>query len=578
MTNRKKRGLERPYYHTGQQDFKKTIARTKGRNSPQDLDFHTSGRIIKGYKHQVGFKERFRLYFVHEGSKVAFLVVYYLISLYIGVSRYLKYATEPKYATTRIIFKGALPFARAGAGLLLFNCAIILFPVCRTLISKLRGSLLGIVVPFDKNITFHKFIGVHILLYTVLHVGAHTFDFLYLSQLGSLGLGFNDMGSPEYLWVSLLPAYTGHIAVFCLFLMVTSSIRPIRQANFEIFWYTHHLFIVFFFALIIHGGRCIVDSLVETECIAFTEFWKWAILSVVCYACERIVLRALIRTRRPVKVQKIIVHPSNVVEIQWIPRYTRQLLTAKPGQYIFLNCPFVGGRQFHPFTLTSCPEEGHMSVHFREAGDFTKRFSKLLIEAQGDSKNAMDMNILPEIFIDGAFGAAAEDAFNFKSVMFVGAGIGVTPFASLLKSIFYQVEMGTSTVERVQFFWICRDTTAFEWFNDLLHTLEQQSGKVKLEYHIYLSKVRPSIINKVMLEDVSNGFDPITGLASKTNYGRPNWDSIFAQTAVTSPRTKVGLFVCGPKPLTKVLKKNCLLYTGYQNTETIFHFNKENFG
>lgn len=40
--------------------------------------------------------------------------------------------------------------------------------------------------------------------------------------------------------------------------------------------------------------------------------------------------------------------------------------------------------------------------------------------------------------IDGPFGTASEDVFRYDVVMLVGAGIGVTPFASILKSVWYK--------------------------------------------------------------------------------------------------------------------------------------------
>lgn len=40
--------------------------------------------------------------------------------------------------------------------------------------------------------------------------------------------------------------------------------------------------------------------------------------------------------------------------------------------------------------------------------------------------------------IDGPFGTASEDVFGYEVVMLVGAGIGVTPFASILKSVWYK--------------------------------------------------------------------------------------------------------------------------------------------
>ncbi len=75
----------------------------------------------------------------------------------------------------------------------------------------------------------------------------------------------------------------------------------------------------------------------------------------------------------------------------------------------------------------------------------------------------------PIFKIDGAFGTASEETFNFKTVMLIGGGIGVTPFASILKDCRYRIEkLGETSLNKVYFFWVCRDKNAFEWFSDLL--------------------------------------------------------------------------------------------------------------
>lgn len=65
---------------------------------------------------------------------------------------------------------------------------------------------------------------------------------------------------------------------------------------------------------------------------------------------------------------------------------------------------------------------------------------------------------------------------KYSVCVFVGAGIGVTPFASILKSIWYQHNKSESSlsIKKIYFFWICRDTNAFEWFAELLESLEVQ--------------------------------------------------------------------------------------------------------
>ena len=44
---------------------------------------------------------------------------------------------------------------------------------------------------------------------------------------------------------------------------------------------------------------------------------------------------------------------------------------------------------------------------------------------------------MPIIAVDGPFGTASEDVFDYDVAICVGSGIGVTPFASLLKSVWF---------------------------------------------------------------------------------------------------------------------------------------------
>ncbi|KAF8926894.1 NADPH oxidase 1 [Dissophora ornata] len=64
------------------------------------------------------------------------------------------------------------------------------------------------------------------------------------------------------------------------------------------------------------------------------------------------------------------------------------------------------------------------------------------------------VTVLPRVMIDGPFGAASEDVFKFEVTVLVGAGIGVTPFASVLKSIWYRVNYPTNATKlhKVYFF------------------------------------------------------------------------------------------------------------------------------
>jgi len=101
-------------------------------------------------------------------------------------------------------------------------------------------------------------------------------------------------------------------------------------------------------------------------------------------------------------------------------------------------------------TMTfSAPEEDYLSVHISVKGDFTTALAKACgcdfskgKGSKGDKKEAAGGKVigtntnppinrtLPRVMVDGPFGSASEDFTKFETVLLVGAGIGVTPFAS----------------------------------------------------------------------------------------------------------------------------------------------------
>merc|ERR1719230_441670 len=84
---------------------------------------------------------------------------------------------------------------------------------------------------------------------------------------------------------------------------------------------------------------------------------------------------------------------------------------------------------------------------------------------------AMEINgRMVELFVDGPYGSASEDVFAYEVMILVGAGIGVTPFASILRTLAIQMKQDRleTPLKKVQFYWVCRDEQEFESFRDLL--------------------------------------------------------------------------------------------------------------
>ncbi|KAF7228417.1 transcript variant X2 [Nothobranchius furzeri] len=471
----------------------------------------------------------------------------------------------------------------------------------------------------DRNLTFHKLVAYMIALMTAIHMVAHllnvewynnsrqgVYDELsttlsdladmenttYLNPIRTTNL--NPQQIPLYFAFTSIAGLTGIIITLALILMITSSMEVIRRSYFEVFWYTHHLFVIFFAGLVIHGIGGIVRRQSNMEEHNFTlckdqaddwgkipecpnpEFeggpaatWMWVLGPMIIYAAER--LLRLIRYVQNVQYRKIVMRPSKVLELQLVKKGFKM----EVGQYIFLNCPAISQLEWHPFTMTSAPEEDFFSVHIRSAGDWTDKLIEIMQKLPEGAQG-------PKMGVDGPFGTASEDVFDYEVSMLVGAGIGVTPFASILKSIWYRFKDNDPKLRtrKIYFYWLCRETHAFEWFADLLQLLEKEMEQRGLwdflTYKLFLTGWDQSHADHVMVH-FDEDTDVVTGLKQKTHYGRPSWDKEFEQVRRDNPASVVGMFLCGPAALANVLEKKCGKYSDVDPRRTKFYFNKENF-
>uniref|UniRef100_A0A3B3U5F9 NADPH oxidase 1 n=1 Tax=Poecilia latipinna TaxID=48699 RepID=A0A3B3U5F9_9TELE len=443
----------------------------------------------------------------------------------------------------------------------------------------------------DKNLTFHKLVA-----YMIHQVGEIFSNRIKDVASCSLALPQDPQQIPTYFVFTSIAGLTGVIITLALILIITSSMEVIRRNYFEVFWYTHHLFIIFFAGLVIHGIGYIVrrqnkESYKEHNplfCQNRTEDWGkipecpipqfeggpaqtwWYVIGpMVIYLCER--LLRFIRYMQNVQYRKIVMRPSKVLELQLVKKGFKMDV----GQYVFLNCPAISQLEWHPFTMTSAPEEDFFSVHIRSAGDWTDKLIDIMQKLPEGSQG-------PKMGVDGPFGTASEDVFDYEVSMLVGAGIGVTPFASILKSIWYKFKDNDPNLKtrKIYFYWLCRETHAFEWFADLLKAQEKEMEERGmgdfLTYKLFLTGWDQSHVNYVMV-NVDRETDVVTGLKQKTHYGRPNWDKEFEQVRKENPTSVVGMFLCGPEALGKVLEKKCGKYSDVDPRKTKFYFNKENF-
>ncbi|KAJ7932470.1 NADPH oxidase [Mycena leptocephala] len=520
--------------------------------------------------------------------RLAFNVIFYGLHFF-----FFGYGWHSQAVNTKLAALNGLKFSvwtSRGAGLVLaFDGGLILIPMLRNIIKVVRPKLTWL-FPADENIWFHRQVAYSMAFWAMVHTTAHYVNFINVERTQvrkqiALQIHYTQPGG-----------ITGHFMLLIMLLMYSTASAKVRNQCFEAFWYTHHLAFFFMLGLYTHATGCFVRDSTDPDYIPSFPFystehclgylsWRYTIWPGLLYFGERAYREY--RARRSTKLSKVLVHPSGAMELRIIKpsfKYTA-------GQWLFIQVPEISSLQWHPFTITSAPKDPYVSVHIRQVGDWTRGLGDRLgvgpsvvaamtsAAMKGSEKNektgstrgdfveldASSGLSLPQVRIDGPFGAPAEDVFDVEVAMLVGAGIGVTPFASILKDIWY-------ARDRATFFWICRDAPSFGWFQSLLSEIEAaQADPNFLRINVYLTqKISEDMLWNIAVNDAGAEYDPLTLLRTRTMFGRPDWMTIYGQVrqaiesgqyipgSTSQLKTKVGTYYCGPGAIAKALKEATL--------------------
>ncbi|EFC42111.1 predicted protein [Naegleria gruberi] len=603
-----------------------------------------SKRRVSRWKNFFTDKDSRRNHIASEWRKYLVVILYVLINIGLFIEAAWRWhdiiepvanslTAFPKEDRLRITWY--VTFARGFGQLLNFNSALLIVPTMRTLSNTLRTLKLGNIITLDKNTVFHRYIAYWIVVCTVGHGFFHylnyaSYYFAYTNTQTKVENSFMACWIQKY-------GITGNLLCLVMYLMyATSHANYRRTKNYTVFWYTHHLFIVFYVLLLVHGK----------------VFWIWFLGPCVLYLFERILRN--VRGSEETIVKKVNCLPSRVLELVLEkPRFDY-----RAGQYCFINCPLISRFEWHAMTISSAPEDEYLHFHIKCAGDWTNAVMDLFNPKQHQTV-VIDKPMTPDnkdylIKIDGPFGTAADEVFDYETVVLIAAGIGATPYASLLKHFNYTLDLEKRggkplKIKKCFFYFINRDHGSWEWFSNLLNEMEDHhpeffelntymTGKLKAEEikKLYFGsseyqqatghKQTADVLLRAMYdytpvssdelelhandiislkEQDESGWwegtnlttnesglfpsnyvihiDALTKLRENKNrhYGRPDWErdlaSVrnYAEKAHTRKgRAKVGVFVCGPP----ALSKDVYSYSLSMSSPTVqFVYHKENF-
>lgn len=486
-------------------------------------------------------KAHIKHYIQNNWVKIAFLSLYLAANLFIFFAAFERYASQGANTYVQI--------ARGCGAALNFNGALILVPMLRHFMTWLRKTSINNYLPIDEGIEFHKLVGQFMFVFAIVHTIAHFLNYTTLPVPFAQSL-FGTKGG-----------LSGFLLLLVFIVMWVTAQAPIRKGGkFALFYAAHMLYVLWFALALVHGP----------------VFWQWVLLPVVGFAIELVIRRR--NTKEPAYVVNASLLPSKVLGLE-IAR--PQSFHYQPGDYVFVKCPSLSKYEWHPFTISSAPEISDvLSVHIRSAGSWTGKLYQLFREQHEQWIRSGNSKYEPGVLVhlDGPYGTPSTHIFESKYAILIGAGIGVTPFASILKSMLYRSQHGSSgmRLQKVHFYWLNREQKAFEWFVELLSRIEAEDTNNLFDINLYLtgaqqkSDMKSSTLFVAMdLMHSKTQVDLITGLKSRTKTGRPDWDTIFRDVAKQHAPDKVDVYFCGPPGLSLQLRNLCHKYG--------FGYRKENF-
>ncbi|XP_067938007.1 dual oxidase 2-like [Watersipora subatra] len=494
------------------------------------------------------YMENYRLH-------IFWVTLYTLVTIAIFAERAYYYSVEREHAALRRIAGYGVTVTRGAASGQMFTYSTLLLTMCRNLITVLRETFVNRFVPFDSVIWFHKYVAYLALLFTVIHVVGHSINFYHISTQtpGDLTCLFRNF----YRATHVLPKFhywcwgtitgvTGVVLTLIIIVMYVFAQQYARRNVFRAFWLTHQMFYLVFILMILHGAGILVQA---------PLFWAFFIGPLTVFVLDKLI--SLSRNKTEISITKAELLPSEVTALV----FKRPAgFEYRSGQWVRIACLDLGADEYHPFTLTSAPHEDNLSLHIRAVGPWTMNI-----------RRAVDPNIIrhkpfPKLYLDGPFGEGHQDWYKFEVAVLVGGGIGVTPFASILKDIVNRASLGAKfSCKKVYFLWVTRSQKQFEWLVDIIREVEDKDKTDFVSVHIFITQFFQKFdLRTTMLYICERHFQKVsnkslfTGLRSITHFGRPDFSTFLGSLKDEHPGvSKVGVFSCGPPPMTHGVEEAC---------------------
>jgi predicted ferric reductase len=375
------------------------------------------------------------------------------ISMQILVGCYGAYQFTPMggYHTENKILKYTLPIARAGGRLVTFNCALLLITACKycwTLIRTYIAPIIPIGFPIDNIMPkYHKTVAYWIIVmgcftHTIPQIVNYSTKSIILENKFRAWTFGNGFATTQLLITGTLLAL-----IFSTFYITTLPFFRKTAAGFRWFWFFHMGGVATAYPLLILHGTCRGHPI----------FLYIQLLPLLLYLFDISMRKSKTKTTN---VLEWTCHEDNGEHITELVIECPSNFNYTPGQYCELKFSPISANEWHPFTIASAPTDDDDIDDLDndiEAGISSPTKKKLVFyiksagrwtEALHNYASAFDLNkaMKPtEISIRGPHGAPAMNYFEYRHIIVIGSGIGVTPLISIWKYLIHKAATRTTT-------------------------------------------------------------------------------------------------------------------------------------
>ncbi|CAA0830678.1 Ferric reduction oxidase 2 [Striga hermonthica] len=203
----------------------------------------------------------------------------------------------------------------------------------------------------------------------------------------------------------------GELSLLAGLVLWATTFPRIRRKMFELFFYAHHLYILFVFFFVLHVG-------VSYTCIMLPGFFLFMIDRYLRF----------LQSRQRVRLLSARLLPCQTVELNFSKA---KGLSYTPTSIMFMNVPSISKLQWHPFTISSSSnlECDKLSVVIKGEGSWSNKLYQLLA-----SPSSIDRL---EVSLEGPYGPPSTDFLRHELVVLISGGSGITPFISIVRELIH---------------------------------------------------------------------------------------------------------------------------------------------